>query len=109
MGWTTVYVHGKTAFFDEVVKNLEQADYPFMPGSREAKHLYLFWIEDGADLKTFKKAIGSKTVFKYRLRFYSNRQEYLESKKRRIVTSFTPQEEALINQMKLIEQDRAVA
>lgn len=80
MGWTTVYIRGKSGFEREVLDNLESSGFTFMPGYSNEKGLTLYWINEGEILRSFKKAIGSKTVFKYRLRFFTNVEEFIESK-----------------------------
>lgn len=100
MEWTTIYIAGKPGFKDEVLENLERSNFPYMPGSPESDSLYLLWVDDRTALRDLKKAIGSKTVFKYRLNFYPSLEKYFESirnKKKEI--AFTPQEEALIQSM----------
>ncbi|HEY5746969.1 MAG TPA: hypothetical protein VIU12_12880 [Chryseolinea sp.] len=80
MEWNTVYLRGKSNFENEVRHNLEHNGFRFMPGFSHEKGLALYWIEDKQCLREFKKAIGSKTVFKYRLRFYNSIEEFVESK-----------------------------
>ena len=99
MEWTTVYVTGKPEFEEDVVHNLRDAGFNFMEGTKEGD-LTLFWIDEKATVRDFKKAIGSKTVFKYRLRFYSSQEAFLETTKdQEGENNFTPQEQALIRKM----------
>ena len=99
MGWITVYITGKSDFKEEVLRHLEQSRFKFMPGSSEERHLSLFWIDERADFREFKKSIGSKTIFKYRLRFYTSVEEFVESKNIKSRNRFTPQEESMIRDM----------
>lgn len=80
MGWVTVYIKGKSGCESEVLKNLEQSGFNFMPGSSVERGLTLYWINESDSLRAFKKAIGSKTIFKYRIRFYTNVEDFIESK-----------------------------
>ena len=80
MGWVTVYVRGKSGFKTEVAHHLEGSGFTFMPGFANEKGLALYWIHDLNELRSFKKAIGSKTIFKYRLRFFTTVEEFVESK-----------------------------
>ena len=96
MGWITIYITGKSDFKEEVLRQLEQSRFTFMPGSSEDRQLSLVWIDERADFREFKKAIGSKTIFKYRLRFYNNVEEFVESKNIKSRNRFTPQEESMI-------------
>src|SRR6478609_2890695 len=99
MEWNTIYVTGKPEFEEDVMHNLRHSDFNFMEGTREGD-LTLFWIDEKATLRDFKMAIGSKIVFKYRLRFYTSQEQFLETSK--IAGSdnnFTPQEQALIRKM----------
>ena len=99
MEWTTLYISGKRGFRKEVVENLERSKIPYLPGTPENDSLCLFWMDEKTALRDFKKAIGSKTVFKYRLSFYPSLEKYKESiaEKKEIV--FTPREQALITEM----------
>jgi hypothetical protein len=104
MNWTTIYISGKPGFEEEVSGNLESSDFNFMQGSLETNGLMLYWINDQADLRSFKKAIGSKTVFKYRLHFYSSVEEFIESQSNTKVAQFTREEQALIKKMSALQK-----
>jgi len=106
MNWITIYISGKPGFEKEVSDNLEGSDFAFMPGSLEHNGLALYWINEYADLRDFKKAIGSKTVFKYRLRFYSSVEEFVESQNNVRINYFTKEEQALIRKMSSLEKVR---
>lgn len=80
MGWSTVYVRGKSGFAAEVLARLNSSDFPFMPGTSTERGLMLYWVPEQKNLRSFKKAIGSKTIFKHRLRFYNNVEALIESK-----------------------------
>lgn len=80
MGWVTVYIRGKSGFKSEVRNHLQSSGFAHMPGFANEKGLALYWIHNLSDLREFKKAIGSKTIFKYRLRFYTTVEEFVESK-----------------------------
>ena len=95
MEWVMIYLEGKPGFIDEVVENLDRSKVRYMSGAPESESLYLFWIDEKLSLRDFKKAIGSKTVFKYRLCFFSSIEHYLESKKSNKEIVFTPREQEL--------------
>lgn len=78
MGWTTVYIKGKSGFEGEVLDRLNGSDFPFMPGTSYEKGLMLCWIPDTKTIRSFKQVIGSRIVFRYRLRFYSNVEDFIE-------------------------------
>ena len=80
MGWITVYVRGRMGADPEIVKNLEHSRFRYMRGSSTERGLWLYWICGAENLRPFKKAIGSKTVFKYRLRFFTDVEDFIESK-----------------------------
>jgi hypothetical protein len=105
MEWVTVYIAGKPGFKEEVSKNLEGSRFPYMPGTSENDSLCLFWMDERASLKEFKKAIGSKTVFKYRLQFFTSLEKYNESKHVKQET-LSPQEQAMIYQMASWDQSQ---
>ena len=99
MEWNTIYVTGKPDFEEDVVHQLKHADFLFMEGNKEGE-LTLFWIDEKATLRDFKKAIGSKIVFKYRLRFYTSLEHYVETSGQADTDNkFTPEEQALIRKM----------
>ena len=106
MNWITIYISGKPGFEKEVSENLEGSDFAFMPGSLEDNGLALYWINERADIRDFKKAIGSKTVFKYRLRFYSSVEEFVESQNNVKFSLFTKEEQALIKKMSSLDKAR---
>lgn len=83
MGWSTLYAHGKPGFEQEVLDQLEHSSIGFMPGSiGSGENIALYWVDEHTSIRDFKKAIGSKIVFKYRLRFFDSLeslQQYQES------------------------------
>lgn len=79
MNWTTLYIEGKPGFDSEVLKNLEHSRFTFMHGTSLESGVCLYWVDEKASLRDFKMAIGSKTVFKYRLQFYTCIEEMIEA------------------------------
>ena len=80
MGWITVYIRGKSGFEQEVLDRLNGSDFPFMPGSSYEQGLMLCWIPDQKTIRSFKQVIGSKLVFRHRLRFYTNVEALIEQR-----------------------------
>jgi hypothetical protein len=68
--WVGMYVTGRFGFDNKVVHYLKKLDISFMTGSFCATDTYLFWIPDDFDLNSFKRKIGSRCIFKHRLRFF---------------------------------------
>jgi hypothetical protein len=98
MEWKTIYITGKEKFSNEVLEQLEKSDLPFMVGTNDSdRNLDLYWIQEGALLRDFKKAIGAKTVFKYRLRFFNPPEKLNERQEKQ---KFSSREEAMISEMK---------
>ena len=85
MGWITVYITGKADFRDEVLARLEGSDVNFMPGNTGASSDMdthdLYWLDEKEDIKDFKRAIGSKLIWKYRLNFFTSLEAFIESQK----------------------------
>lgn len=106
MNWNTIYISGKPGFEKEVSKNLEDSDFVFMAGSLENNGLALYWISDRSKLRDFKKAIGGKTVFKYRLHFYPSVEDFVETQNNHRVDYFTTEEQALISKMAALDKIR---
>lgn len=83
MNWTTLYITGKTDFRADVLDKLEDSRLDFMPGYMEGTTgagIYdLYWIKESTTLREVKDAIGSKLIWKYRLRFYCNLEDFIET------------------------------
>lgn len=100
MGWTTLYIKGRRGFDAEVLRQLEHSDISFMPGSASGEpNVALYWVDDQTSVRDFKKAIGGKTVFKYRLRVYSSLDNLNTIQNRATDESLTSQEEDMIRNM----------
>ncbi|MEK6783166.1 MAG: hypothetical protein AABY93_15810 [Bacteroidota bacterium] len=107
MGWVTLYISGKPDFEQEVLHQLGRSGFGFLPGASDESDLALYWVNDSATLRDFKKAIGAKTIFKYRLRFYGSVEEYhKEHSKSMNENLFTPHEKAMIRKMKVWEKKK---
>lgn len=106
MGWTTLYITGKSDFKDEVRYKLEAAPLDIMPGytgsiggTEEVHDLY--WIDDETPLRRVKEAIGSKLIWKYRLKFYNSLEEFIESQNNvRNKVALSKEDLALLAEMK---------
>lgn len=104
MSWKTIYVTGRKGFLDDVVKNLERSRIEFMSGyhSRESGDSHeLFWVPESMQLRDFKLAIGAKTVFRYRLRFFASLEEFIEKANN---DEFTPEDQRRIARMRETER-----
>lgn len=80
MGWVTVYIRGKSGFKSDVQHQLEHARIDYLPGFANERGVALYWIPEDLSLRDFKKAIGAKTVFKHRLKFFTSVEEFVETK-----------------------------
>ena len=80
MGWITVYIRGKSGAENDIIRNLDHSGFPYMRGAATEKGVGLYWINGLENLRAFKKAIGSKIVWKYRLRFYTDIEAFVESR-----------------------------
>lgn len=104
MGWLTIYVTGKPDFHGEVQKKLQASDLNFMPGytgsSGDIDTHDLYWLDETVDIRKFKEAIGSKLVWKYRLKFFTSLEAFKESQNpKKKILEFTPEENALVAKM----------
>jgi hypothetical protein len=83
MNWTTIYITGRPDFQTEVRKKIEHSDLNFMPGyvdnTTAAVTHDLYWVNDQTELREIKEAVGSKLVWKYRLKFYASLEDFLQS------------------------------
>ena len=83
MNWTTIYITGRPEFQEEVRKKLEHSNLEFMPGyvdnSIAAVTHDLYWLNDQTDVREMKEAIGGKLVWKYRLKFHTTLEAFIQS------------------------------
>lgn len=106
MGWLTVYITGKSDFREEILKKLEGSKLNFMPGyaggseETDTDTHELYWLDEEVDIRKFKEGIGSKLVWKYRLRFFISLEEFIESQHpKQNELDFTEEENALLAKM----------
>jgi intergrase/recombinase len=87
MNWNTIYITGRSDFREEVKKKLENSDVNFMPGyvdNSGSRFMHdLYWLDEKVDLRRFKEAIGSKLIWKYRLSFYMNLEEFIQARNKK--------------------------
>lgn len=97
MGWTTLYITGKSDFRQEVREKLENSDVNFMPGyagmSSGSETHDLYWVDEGVTLRKFKEAIGSKLIWKHRLQFYPSLESFIESQNKEQATAALTKED----------------
>jgi hypothetical protein len=83
MSWMTIYVTGRPAFQPKVRKKLKRSGVDFMSGyvdnSTSTVSRALYWLHDQTELREMKAAVGSKLVWKYRLKFYASLEDSLQS------------------------------
>lgn len=101
MGWITVYITGKADFREEVLKKLEASNVNFMPGytgaSSDMDTHDLYWLDERVSIRSFKEAIGSKLIWKYRLEFFTSLEAFIESQKnKREESAASADEESLL-------------
>ena len=112
MGWITVYITGKADFRQDVLKKLEGSNVNFMPGnigeSSDMDTHDLYWLDEKVDMRSFKEAIGSKLVWKYRLNFYTSLEAFIESQKnKKNDQELSLEESALLSRMQEAEYHSA--
>lgn len=109
MNWITIYVTGRSDFRDDVRRKLGRSDIEFMPGyventSAAAPH-DLYWLNGFTDLRKFKEAIGGKLIWKYRLRFFTNLEDFLSFQSEQLHDNeFTAHELIMIEEMQALER-----
>jgi hypothetical protein len=109
MNWNTIYITGKTDFWEDVKDELSGAKVKHIVGSVE--HLPegsrgLYWLGEKENLEDFKRAIGAKLIWKYRLRFQLD-AEITNSSTRSTRDRFTERERSLIQKMRLKSRRKA--
>ena len=100
----TVYISGKKGFKEAILERLE---YSWLNGNAEIEHkLIMFWLTDQSQFHNFKLAIGSRLIFKYRLQFFTNLEEHLQSEKNKAYSGFSSSEKKLIFDMTSLETEQ---
>jgi hypothetical protein len=83
MNWTTIYITGEKDFQEEVRRKLEHSRLNLMPGyidNSTTRVMHdLYWLDEKTDVRALKEAVGSKTIWKYRLRFYTTLETFLQA------------------------------
>ena len=102
MEWITLYITGRADFRELVHKKLEHSKLSLMPGYLDAslgRGTYdLYWVDESVSLKDFKEAIGAKLIWKYRLRFYANLEEFIEAVNGKTPTlEFTEEDQEMLD------------
>lgn len=101
MGWTTIYIEGREGFEAAVQNKLKNSK---LNGTSEVNHkLLMFWLKNYSQLRDFKLSIGSRIIFKFRLRFFTDLEEYLQIEKDKIFTGFSMSENKMIHAMEMPE------
>jgi hypothetical protein len=82
MNWTTIYITGRPGFQAEVRKKLENSNLHFMRGYVDNTTATLthdlYWLNDRTELRAMKEAVGSKLIWKYRLKFCTSLETFLQ-------------------------------
>lgn len=82
MGWTTLYIVGNSDFTEDVRSRIEQSNLKIMSGSFGAGQGTCFhdmyWVDEKLNLRKLKEKIGSKLIWKYRLRFFLSLDEFMQ-------------------------------
>ena len=104
MSWNTVYVNVKKGFSEAILPELNRS---WLRGTVEPDlNLVMFWLNEDSGLRELKRAIGSKMIFKYRLRFFTNLEEYIQSESVKNYSGFSVREVQLIAHMEEWESNR---
>jgi len=97
MNWTTIYITGRPEFQPEVRKKLEHSKLDFMPGyvdntTANVTH-DLYWLNDQTELREMKEAVGSKLIWKYRLKFHASLEPFLQEQENTAQTAELTQDD----------------
>jgi hypothetical protein len=97
----TIYIKGIKKYKDSLIKGLVKSELvegkDFIQGLAGEDYA-LYWLNETLPLKEFKKAIGSKYVWKHRMRFYNTIDEMKE--KNESSNELTETEKMLMNKLK---------
>jgi hypothetical protein len=97
--WEMIYISGKPGFINNLFKQLQHADIATLPGSTEGSQIAAIWVLKGTDLRELKIALGSKFVFKYRLRFFQSYSDLTGIEEPKPQQNFTKNEREMIRKM----------
>lgn len=114
MNWNTIYITGNTDFWEDVNHKLSGASVNHMVGTLEqlpdGVSRGLYWLGEGESLDDFKRAVGAKLIWKYRLRFQAEEETSLTQNQNTTARErFTERERSLIQKMRLKSRKRAAA
>jgi hypothetical protein len=101
-GWRTIYIKGTNGYQDVLRFRLDDTWLSGTSGSMQ--NLMMFWLSDSLTLKDLKRAIGSKSIFKYRLQFFTTLEEHHQSELKKSDTKLSLKEEAMILEMEAWEK-----
>lgn len=97
--WEMIYISGKPGFINNLFKQLQNADIPTLPGNTEGSQIAAIWVLKGTDLRKLKIALGSKFVFKHRLRFFQSYSDLTGIEEPKPQQNFTKNEREMIRKM----------
>jgi hypothetical protein len=106
MGWVTIYITGREDFREDLREKLDDSDLKVMSGYTGGSDGVdnfsdLYWVDEKIKLREFKEAIGSKLIWKYRLKFFTSLEAFIESQNAKRNESFetTDEERALFEKI----------
>jgi hypothetical protein len=98
----TIYIVGNPGFVELHRKRLDDSSR-FLRGQATVeipeKEVQLFWVHNKSELKKLKKAIGADLIWKYRLHFYYELEEFTDHQEERVELS--AEEKALMKKVML--------
>jgi len=96
----TIYIKGLTHYKKYIRKAILKSELiegqDFIEGYAGQDYA-LYWLHDDLDLRTFKKAVGAKYVWRHRIRFYESIEEMNKKKKD---DDYNAEDLALLNKIK---------
>ena len=99
----TIYIVGNPGFVELHRKRLDDSSR-FLRGQVSVeipeKEVQLFWVHNKNELKRLKRAIGSELIWKYRLHFYFELEEFTDQREEE-KTEMSAEEKALMKKVML--------
>ncbi len=103
MNWIPLYIVGNDGFCEEVRKKINQSNsglmHGYAGGTEEGYDLY--WMDENTNIRTIKELIGSKLIWKYRLRFMEL-EAFIQSQHQQDSSPLSKEELARIEDMKSV-------
>jgi hypothetical protein len=100
MSWITLYVSGRTGIELQLNRFMTKSGSDFLSGTVNEQGLLLYWVKQDFQLHKMKVAIGSKLLFRFRMRFFFSADTFTTARsKNKRLPYFTEDQEQMFREM----------